>query len=113
MINLFGEAMKNLLGRRFTRQYPKQRPPLPEGLRGKVQHFREKCIYCGLCAKYCPSNAITVDIKNKEWNYNWGQCLFCGQCEEVCHLMPRKDAIKLTKEFEMADRDRNKFVLKD
>ena len=107
------DAIKNLFGRRFTRNYPKTRPPLPEGLRAKVMHDREKCIYCGMCARYCPSDAIKVDMKKREWRYDWGKCLFCAQCEEVCRDIVKKDAIKLTQEFELAGKDRKRFIFSD
>ncbi len=112
-MRLIGEAIRNLFRGVFTRRYPKERPEIPDDFRGKVIHFPERCIYCGLCAKYCPSGAIQVDIKNKRWSYNWGRCLFCQQCEETCHNLPKKDAIRLTKVYEMAGPERKKFTYSD
>jgi formate hydrogenlyase subunit 6/NADH:ubiquinone oxidoreductase subunit I len=103
-------ALGNLFRRRATERYPKQRPVLPDDLRGKLYHDRGKCIYCSLCEKYCPSAAITVDPKKKVWTHDLGKCIFCAQCEETCHLLPKKDAIKLTPEFELAGRHKREFV---
>ena len=94
-------ALTNLFRRRFTQRYPKVKPKLPEDLRGKLYHDKSKCIYCGLCEKYCPSAAITVDKVKKVWTHDLGRCIFCAQCEETCHLLPRKDAIKMSPEFEL------------
>ena len=84
MARLLGEAMKNLFRKPFTEKYPVERPKLPFDYRGKVVHIQKKCIYCGICAKYCPSGAITVDVKKKVWRIDYGRCLFCQQCEEAC-----------------------------
>lgn len=42
------------------------------------------CIYCGLCAKNCPQNVITVDRKTKTWRINYEGCVKCGKCIEKC-----------------------------
>ena len=95
-------ALANILRPRFTQRYPKAKPILPEDFRGKLYHDKSKCIYCGLCEKYCPSGAIKVDVKKKTWTHDLGKCLFCGQCEETCRLLPKRDAIKMSREFELA-----------
>ncbi len=56
---------------------------------GEVKLKAENCIYCTLCAKKCPVNAITVDRANKEWSISKDECMQCGACVEVC----RKDAL--------------------
>lgn len=104
------EALKNVVKRPFTQKYPKVKPVLPERFRGRVIHDEKKCIYCGLCAKNCPSHAIEVDMKKGEWKYNMGQCLFCGQCEETCKYVVRKNAIKMAMDFEHANRRRHNLI---
>jgi len=44
----------------------------------------ETCIYCGICAKQCPCNAITVDRKEKTWKVDAEICIGCGVCVEKC-----------------------------
>lgn len=105
------QVLKSLIKKPFTRLYPKVRIEVEEYYKGRLNHDPKKCIYCGLCAKYCPSNAIKVDVKNRVWSFNLGKCLFCGQCEEVCHTMPKRDAIKLTKEYELASINKKDFKI--
>ncbi len=42
------------------------------------------CIYCGLCAKVCPSDAITVDRADKSWTVDHDKCVQCGLCITKC-----------------------------
>lgn len=51
---------------------------------GKIQNDMSKCILCGLCARKCPSNAITVDRNEKTWSINRDECVQCGACIEAC-----------------------------
>ena len=104
------EALKSLLKRAFTRRYPKEKPVLPQGFRGKLIHYPDRCIYCGACARNCPSNCITVDAKKKVWSQDMGQCLFCGQCVETCREIPKRDALAMGTDYELTTRDRKKFV---
>jgi formate hydrogenlyase subunit 6/NADH:ubiquinone oxidoreductase subunit I len=104
------EALKGAFRKPFTQNYPKVRPLIPEGLRGRVEHDMGKCIYCGLCAKYCPSGAIEVDVKKREWRYDLGKCLMCSQCEETCRYMARANAIRMAMDFEHAERKKDAFL---
>ena len=56
---------------------------------GKPVNDPSKCIYCTLCAKKCPQEAITVDRKAKTWTLNEDECVCCGTCQSACP----KDAI--------------------
>ena len=103
-------ALGNLFRGRFTQRYPKVKPKVPDDLRGKLYHDRGRCIYCGLCEKYCPSGAIKVDVQKKTWSHDIGKCLFCSQCEETCRLLPKRDAIKMSPEFELAGINKHGMV---
>jgi NADH-quinone oxidoreductase subunit F len=45
----------------------------------------EKCPGCGLCAKYCPTEAITGE-KKKPFVIDQEKCIRCGLCMNVCRL---------------------------
>ena len=45
----------------------------------------EKCPGCGLCAKYCPAEAITGERK-KPYIIDKEKCIHCGLCMSVCRL---------------------------
>jgi len=112
-MRLIGEALKNLGRKPDTRKYPAEKPRVPFNLRGKVVHLPDRCIYCGICQKYCPSNAITVDVNNRVWRIDYGRCAFCQQCEEVCRDIVKKDAIKLSSIYELAEKDKKRMIYED
>lgn len=51
---------------------------------GKPVLIEEKCIYCTICAKKCPENALKVDRKEKTWKLTEDKCIECGICAESC-----------------------------
>ncbi len=45
----------------------------------------EKCIKCGTCEKYCPTNVITINRNRFECiEIMWDYCKGCGICANVC-----------------------------
>lgn len=51
---------------------------------GKIANDMEKCILCGLCARQCPAECITVDRDAKTWTINRDECMQCGACIDAC-----------------------------
>ena len=44
----------------------------------------EECVYCTLCAKNCPEEAITVDRDARTWTLDESKCVKCGTCVSKC-----------------------------
>ncbi len=97
---MFKHVVRHLFSRATTRLYPYQGARVPDGFRGMLYHRADKCIYCGLCQRVCPTGAISVEA-NKKWSYDAKLCIFCGACEEVCREAVKAEAILLTKNFSM------------
>ncbi len=79
-------VLKNLFSRPATRRYPqkiKEARHVP-GSRGRIGIDIEKCIFCMLCQKRCPTDAIVVTKTIKEWNIDRLRCCSCNACVEVC-----------------------------
>lgn len=45
----------------------------------------EKCPGCGLCTKYCPTEAISGE-KKKPYIIDQEKCIRCGLCMNTCRL---------------------------
>ncbi len=97
LFTIFGNIVRNTIRGPVTRNYPAQvRDPFPAE-RGRLTIESDKCIYCGICAKKCPSNAIEVVRQpEKSWKFERFRCILCGSCVESCpkkclHLVSRLD----------------------
>ncbi|MDR0983816.1 MAG: 4Fe-4S binding protein [Ruminococcus sp.] len=42
------------------------------------------CVYCGICAKRCPTDAISVSRSDQTWKLSELKCIRCGYCTESC-----------------------------
>ena len=51
---------------------------------GKPAQDPDKCVYCTICARKCPGEALTVDRKEKTWKLDEDKCVACGTCADVC-----------------------------
>ena len=54
----------------------------------------EKCIRCGTCSRYCPTDCITIHKEGTPLEFDWHYCKGCGICVNECP----KQAIKFVKE---------------
>jgi len=91
MAIMIPNVISNLTHRPRTRMYPVEVRQPPMGARGHIEFDMEKCIFCSLCAKRCPADAITVDRKGKTLTFAPLRCIVCEACMEGC----AKDAIEL------------------
>lgn len=100
-------ALKNLFTKPATANYPDVQPEYKARTRGKVTIDTESCLFCGLCARKCVADAITVDRKAKTWTIDRMGCVQCSNCIECCpkkclHMdrhYPEPDTHKYTETF--------------
>lgn len=93
IMNFTKTAMRNLFSKPATRNYPAVPRVYPERTRGHIGIDIDVCIFCSMCAKKCPTDAITVDRAEKNWTIERLCCIQCGSCVEVC---PKKCLHMLT-----------------
>ncbi len=108
-MNLLGEVIKRVFSKPSTRKYPKERPDIPDGFRGRIEWNKDTCIFCMSCAINCPTNAITINKKNKTWSIDIGKCIFCGRCHDVCPTKPK--SVYNSKRYELAEGGKENFNL--
>lgn len=51
---------------------------------GKPVCDASKCVYCTLCARKCPADALNVNRAEKTWTLDEDKCVACGTCAEAC-----------------------------
>ena len=84
LLPFFKTLFKSLGQKAPTHTYPYAPMPKDPIVRGHVEIDINTCIFCNICARKCPTDAIAMDRKNKEWEISHFQCIVCGECVEVC-----------------------------
>ena len=49
-----------------TLLYPYEKATMPLGFRGRLVFYAERCVFCKLCMKDCPSEAIQINKLGRE-----------------------------------------------
>ena len=84
MMFMTPHILKNLFAKSATRLYPmEQRDPF-ERARGELSIAVDDCIFCGACARKCPSQCITVEKSSATWILDPMACIGCGICVSAC-----------------------------
>lgn len=84
MIPFVKTMLAGMFKRNVTVKYP-FRPKINDPLvRGHIGIEIEKCIYCGLCKRKCPTDAIEVSKAEQMWEIERFNCIQCAGCAEVC-----------------------------
>ncbi len=105
---MFVEVLTHLFRKPATEAYPFGPSTAPEGIRGMIEFFAEKCVGCRLCMKDCPSDAITitkVGDKKFEATFNLDSCMYCAQCVDSCN----KGALASSSKYELAQLDKSRL----
>ena len=111
----------------MTIEYPEVKRDYSQRFRGMHfisvdQNKTENCTACYLCQTVCPAECLTIIAEERPAEQNeYGvstekrplsfdidalRCCFCGFCEEACP----KDAIKLSRNYELAVSTRKEAV---
>lgn len=77
-------ALSNLVNKPATLMYPVKKREFYERTRGHIEIEIDKCIFCGICMRKCPTSAIKVDRTNKKWEIERLQCIQCNSCVDNC-----------------------------
>jgi Formate hydrogenlyase subunit 6/NADH:ubiquinone oxidoreductase 23 kD subunit (chain I) len=75
-----------------TRLYPFVKREPYANTRGSIEIDIQKCTFCTLCQKKCPTEAIVVKKPEKTWEIDRLRCISCGACVDTC---PRKCLLML------------------
>jgi ech hydrogenase subunit F len=77
-------VLGSLVKKPATLMYPVIPREYGEKTRGHVANDIENCIFCGMCTRKCPSNALSINKEEKTWTINRLSCIQCNCCVEVC-----------------------------
>lgn len=86
-MNLFAMAKtvtKSIFKKPATLMYPERKRTYADITRGQISIEIDLCIFCGMCSRKCPTDAITVTKEKREWSIDRLYCITCGSCVEVC-----------------------------
>lgn len=76
--------IKNFIHGPSTILYPLNKKDTYDNTRGKVENTISDCIFCGMCQRRCPAEAIVVDKLTSTWSIDRFKCIQCNYCVEVC-----------------------------
>lgn len=77
-------VMRSLFKKPATLMYPVVPRQWQERTRGHIENQINDCIFCGICQRKCPTNALIVDKAKRSWTIARMQCIQCSCCVEVC-----------------------------
>lgn len=84
IFQIFRTIIKSLFNKSACDMYPVKPAKFYDKTKGHIAIEAKKCILCTMCAKKCPTGAITVNRAGREWAIDFGKCILCNACTEVC-----------------------------
>ncbi len=89
---MVGRSLRNLVSRPVTRRYPTETRPHFAGTRGTLEFDIDTCVFCGLCARRCPTVALTCSREDRYFAIEQLRCIACGVCVDLCN----KDSLRMS-----------------
>lgn len=77
-------ALKWAFQKPATRNYPFEPMQPIANSRGLLAFVNDNCTYCTVCAKRCPTQAISVTRPKRTWALDRLRCISCGACVDIC-----------------------------
>ena len=92
-----------------TAPYPDAAPLISEQFRGRPEFDFAAWRDARPAADVCPTGAIAIHDRedSRQVTVDYGRCIFCGLCAECSS----DGAVRITRDFELAARDRRSLVL--
>ncbi len=84
IFSMLKTTIVNLFSKPATILYPFVQKTVYDATRGKIGIEVEKCIFCSLCQKKCPTAAISVLKSESSWTIERLRCITCGACVDAC-----------------------------
>ena len=101
-------VLKSLFRPPATVKYPFAPREFAAHSRGKITINIDTCIFCSLCQRKCPTDAIIVNKADKTWTIDRLKCIMCGACVEACP----KDCLTQENRYSETLTDRTKGIFK-
>lgn len=80
VLELSGERENFDAGVRFLLEKGLRVEPLSKS----VSQNTEKCVHCGACTSFCPTNALSIDRQTMKVYFDPEVCNGCGLCVTAC-----------------------------
>jgi ferredoxin len=64
------------------------------GTRGTLEFDLDTCVFCGLCARRCPTVALTCSREDRFFAIEQLRCIACGVCIDLCN----KDSLRMSED---------------
>jgi len=83
-------ALRWALRKPPTRRYPFEPRRLVPRSRGALAFHKPSCVFCTVCARKCPTGALSVHRAQRRWTVDRLLCIHCAACVEAC---PKKSLV--------------------